>query len=146
MGVRLTRRPLSVAAAYRALEQDRAGGVAIFVGRVRPDRLAKGVVTHLFYEAHVAVAERQLRELEEKAIARFGLTDVVLWHRLGELPVGSASVLVGAAAAHRDAAFRGARFLIDRLKSEVPIWKTDRARSGRRPRRPPGRRRGRSAG
>ena len=141
MSVRLTRGALSVVQAYAELEDPRAGGVTVFAGRVRPDRTAGGRVEALYYEAHVGPALRDLRALERDARRRFGLTGAVLWHRLGTLPVGTASVIVGAAAPHRDAAFRAARYLIDRLKSEVPIWKTDRARPARRrPRRPAPRR------
>ena len=118
----------------------------MFVGRVRPDAVASGQVTALFYEAHRAPALSRLREIESVARRRFGLTGAVLWHRLGTLPVGTPSVIVGAAAPHRDAAFRAARYLIDRLKSEAPIWKTDRARPARRPQARPARRPGRSAG
>ncbi|MGA8303795.1 MAG: hypothetical protein WB873_08925 [Thermoplasmata archaeon] len=44
---------------------------------------------------------------------------------------------MGAAAAHRAPAFAAAQYLIDHLKKSVPIWKTERARSGRPPRRRP---------
>jgi molybdopterin synthase catalytic subunit len=146
VSVVLSRRPLSVARAYAALEGPTAGGITVFVGRVRPDRLGPRRVTALFYEAHAAPAIARLEAIERTARRRFGLTGAVLWHRLGTLPVGTASVIVGAAAPHRDASFRAARYLIDRLKSEVPIWKTDRARPARRRRGPPARRRARSAG
>jgi molybdopterin synthase catalytic subunit len=146
VSVRLTRRPLSVARAYAELGRPTAGGITVFAGRVRPDALGSRRVHALFYEAHDGPALRRLSEIEREARRRFGLTGAVLWHRLGTLPVGTASVIVGAAAPHRDAAFRAARYLIDRLKSEVPIWKTDRARPARRRRGPPGPRRGRSAG
>jgi molybdopterin synthase catalytic subunit len=41
------------------------------------------------------------------------------------VPLGEASVVVAASAAHRDAAFAGARAAIDRIKAEVPIWKRE---------------------
>ena len=143
MSVRLVRRPLSVAAAHAALADPRAGGVTVFVGRVRPDRAGRRTVYALFYEAHEGPALSALARIEAEARRRFGLTGAILWHRLGTLPVGAASVIVGAAAPHRAASLRAARFLIDRLKSEVPIWKTDRARSVRRQRGPPARSRAR---
>ena len=93
MSVALVRRPLSVPSAYRALSVDRAGGIALFVGSVRPDRVANGRVTALDYEAHEPVARRALAELEKKARARFGLGRVVLWHRLGRLEVGAVAVI-----------------------------------------------------
>ncbi len=146
MSVRLTGRPLTVAGAMRTLEGPGLGGVVVFDGRVRPDRGRQGRVFALDYEAHRAPALRRLSEIERAARARFGAGRIVLWHRVGRLRVGEVSVVVGAACAHRGAAFDAARFLIDELKASVPIWKTERARPARRPRRRPGRARARSTG
>jgi len=51
-------------------------------------------------------------------------------HRLGEVPLGEASVVVVAVAPHRDAAFRAARYAIDETKTRVPIWKAEQFRDG----------------
>ena len=40
-------------------------------------------------------------------------------------------MLVGVAAAHRDAAFDACRFLMDRLKNEVPIFKRETLAKGK---------------
>ncbi len=144
--VRLTDRPLSVASAFRALEARGAGGVTIFVGRVRPDPGTGGRVVALVYEAHRGPALARFRALAREAERRFPTLGLVLWHRTGRLRVGEISVIVGAACAHRAPAFATARFLIEDLKVTVPIWKSERARPARRPRRPRDRRVGRSAG
>ena len=144
MSVLLTARPLRVDRAYAELARGADGAVALFVGRVRPDRDRRGTVTHLEYEAHRAPALTALAALDRAARGRFGATRAVLWHRVGRLGVGTASVVVGCAAPHRAAALAGCRYLIERLKAEVPIWKTEeRARPARRRRAPPGPRRGR---
>jgi len=146
VSVRLTTRPLSPAAALRHLEAPALGGVVVFVGRVRPDRTRLGKVVALEYETHRAPALRALAQLEREAQRRFGAARTVAWHRVGRVRVGEPAVVVGAACAHRAAAFSATRFLIDELKRTVPVWKEVRARPGRRPRRPPGRTGGRSAG
>jgi len=146
MGVRLTRRPLLIAAAMKDLRGRHLGGVVLFAGRVRPDRSKDGRVTALDYEAHPAVARRELDRIERTARRRFAADRVVLWHRLGRVRVGEVSVIVGAACGHRGAAFDAARYLIEELKVTVPIWKTERGRPARRPRRRPSLPPGRSAG
>ena len=138
MSVRLTRGRLSLAAAFRALQGDGLGGVVVFAGRVRPDRTARGRVKVLHYEVHRAVAEAALAQLERSARRRYRVGRVVLWHRVGPVPVGETSVIVGAAAGHRAAAFSAARYLIEALKVRVPIWKVEPARPGRRRRSRPG--------
>lgn len=130
--IRLTRRRLSMARAYRSLPDPKSGGVVLFAGRVRPDRGRGGPIVALDYEADPTMAVRELEALERTARSRFHARQVILWHRLGRVPVGEPSVIVGVAAAHRAEAFEAARFLIDELKERVPIWKSSRAPPGRR--------------
>ncbi|HEV2429657.1 MAG TPA: molybdenum cofactor biosynthesis protein MoaE [Thermoplasmata archaeon] len=137
MPVRLTRRPLSPARVWAELADPSSGGVVVFVGRVRPDRVGGRRVRALDYEADPRMALEALRRLERGVRRRFGARIVVAEHRLGRVPVGEASVIVGAAAPHRAQAFSAARYLIDRLKREVPIWKMERGRPARRRRRRP---------
>ncbi|MGD0587259.1 MAG: molybdenum cofactor biosynthesis protein MoaE [Thermoplasmata archaeon] len=137
MSVRLDRRRLSYVAALRALTGPGLGGIVVFIGRVRPDPTPRGRVVALDYEAHLPLARSVLAGLERTARTRFGAERVVLWHRTGTVPVDEASVLVGVAAGHRAEAFAAARFLIEELKAKAPIWKSDRARSARRPPRRP---------
>jgi molybdopterin synthase catalytic subunit len=51
-------------------------------------------------------------------------------HRVGQVPVGEASVVVVVAAPHRKPAFSAAMEAMDRLKSEVPIWKKEYFENG----------------
>ena len=138
MSLRLTRARLLVAAAARELEGPGLGGVVLFAGRVRGERSGHARVVALDYEVHEGPALRVLEELDRTARRRFDVERTVLWHRVGRVTAGEISVIVGAAGAHRAPAFAAARFLIDRLKRTVPIWKTERARSGRRPPSRPG--------
>jgi molybdopterin synthase catalytic subunit len=145
----ITNRPLSIAAVNRHLDDDASGAVVVFVGRVRPDTSKGRRVVALDYEADRKMALDQLRALETRSRREFGARRVFVIHRVGRLRVGTASVIVGVTAPHRDAAFRAARFLIEELKREVPIWKSDRwarAPTGRRRRTPHRRRNGRSPG
>jgi molybdopterin synthase catalytic subunit len=134
MEVRLTRRPLSLAAASKSLERRGLGGVVLFAGRVRPDRAAGGIVVAIEYESDPTLARRRLEEIVAVAHRRFGAERVVLWHRVGRVRANETSVIAGAACGHRVEAFAAARFLIEELKRSVPLWKSERVRSARRPR------------
>ena len=144
MSVRLSSSRLSAPAAWRELEGAGLGGIVVFAGRVRPDRVQGARVTALDYEVDRTVALAQLAALERAVQRRFGAGRTVLWHRVGRVRVGEIAVLVGAACGHRDPAFRAARELIERVKDSVPIWKAVRGRPVRRPRRRPSPRAGRS--
>lgn len=103
-----------------------AGAECVFLGRTRSEKHDKhGELSMLQYEAHVPLAENQLRELAKDAIDRFGCITVRIHHAIGEVPLGKASVLVHVVCIHRDGAFDACRFLIDQLKATVPIWKRE---------------------
>ena len=53
-------------------------------------------------------------------------------HRLGPMAIGEVSVFIGVAAPHRGEALEACRWLIDTLKSEVPIFKKEFYRDGGR--------------
>lgn len=103
---------------------DADGAVALFAGTTRNHNEGDQVL-HLYYEAYEEMAQKVMGRIFEEAVKRFPITRARVAHRLGEVPVGATSVLVVVAAAHRGPAFEACRFLIDRLKDEVPIFKRE---------------------
>jgi len=120
--------PLDVAEVLASLDEDEAGGVTLFVGRVRDHDGGKGV-TGLDYSAH-PTARQKLEEVAAAVAERHPVTGVAAVHRVGTLAIGDVAVVVAASAAHRGQAFDASRDLIDTLKSEVPIWKHQRFTDG----------------
>lgn len=104
---------------------DRDGAVVTFAGVTR-DHNEGQAVTDLRYEAYAEMARKVMLEIFEQAARRFRIGRARVAHRLGPVPVGEASVLVVVAAEHRGPAFDACRFLMDRLKAEVPIFKQER--------------------
>jgi len=100
------------------------GAAVLFDGVVRNNTRGRQTL-YLDYEAYEEMALNQMEELAEQAIAKFGVRDVALVHRLGRLELGETSVLIVVASAHRAAAFEACRWLIDTLKRTVPIWKKE---------------------
>ncbi|HEB53692.1 MAG TPA: molybdopterin converting factor [bacterium] len=115
----------------RALETecrtDADGAVVTFAGTTR-DHNDGAEVLSLSYETYTEMAQRVMCSLFEEAIKRFPITRARVVHRLGEVPVGEASVVVVVTSPHRGPAFDACRFLMDRLKNEVPIWKREKLR------------------
>src|SRR5580658_8158628 len=100
------------------------GAVCVLDGIVRDNTRGRKTL-YLDYEAYREMALEQMRGLAAEAVARFGVRDVAMVHRLGRLEVGETSVLIAVASAHRAAAFDACRWLIDTLKKTVPIWKKE---------------------
>jgi molybdopterin synthase catalytic subunit len=105
------------------------GGFAAFEGWVRNHNEGQQV-TRLEYEAFEALGVREGERIIEEARKRFGVDRILCVHRLGSLGLTDTAVWVGAAAAHRDEAFRACRFVIDEVKHRVPIWKKEHYVSG----------------
>lgn len=104
------------------------GATVTFTGLVRstPDNL----VDMLFLEHHGPLAEKQIRDIAEQAHRRFGLSAISIIHRFGELIPNEPIVQVMAASSHRQAAFDGAGFVMDWLKTDAPFWKREDGPNG----------------
>ncbi len=111
-------RALSLEAVTAAVRDPRAGAVVSFQGVTRE-------VAALEYEAYVEMARERIAVILQDAIGIHRLCAAAAEHRVGIVPLGEPSVVVAASAAHRDEAFAGAREIIDRIKSEAPIWKRE---------------------
>ena len=123
--VLVTAEAIDVTRILAAVEDARAGAVALFLGTVRDHAPGKTGVTHLEYEAYGGVVEDKIAEIVAEARAQWPLHRVAAVHRIGSLGIGEVSVAVAASASHRADVFPAARFLIDELKSRAPIWKKE---------------------
>lgn len=100
------------------------GAVVVFLGTTRDHHQGRRVV-RLAYEGYEPMALAALETLERGAASRFEIATCRIVHRLGDVPLTEASVVVVTTAAHRAAAFDAARWAMDELKRSVPIWKKE---------------------
>jgi len=104
------------------------GAVVSFTGLVRGD----DGVEALELEAYPGFTEPEIERILLSAVERFSLEDALAVHRVGRIAPGEPVVFVAAAARHRRAAFEGADYLMDYLKSRAPFWKKSHEASGAR--------------
>lgn len=116
--------PLDLAAMRAAMGDIRAGGFVCFEGWVRDSNEGRKV-QRLEYEAFAPLAEKEGQRIIEEAMRVFTVFDIRCIHRVGALALGDLAVWVGVSAQHRGAAFDACRFVIDEVKSRVPIWKKE---------------------
>ena len=128
--VRVGRGRISAERLVRAVRDPKAGAVVLFLGTTRVQNEGRRVV-RLEYEAFVGMAEREMKTLADQARRRWRVCRVAMAHRTGVVPVGQVSVGVAVSSGHRAEAFAACRWLIDRLKKTVPIWKREHFRGGR---------------
>ena len=99
-----------------------AGAIVDFWGVVR--KMEDGrEIEGIDYEAHQAMAEHQLKSIGDAASEEFGLSRVLLHHRIGFVRAGEASLFLRVSARHRGAAVEASKWIVDELKKKVPIWK-----------------------
>jgi molybdopterin converting factor subunit 1 len=115
---RVTDQPLHADELLERVKDPRAGAVVSFLGVTRE-------VPELDYEAYAEMAEHKIAEIVAAAVERHGLCAAAAEHRIGIVPLSEPSVVVAASAPHRDAAFNGAREIIDEIKAKAPIWKKE---------------------
>ncbi len=127
--IRLTREPLDRDALVAAVSHPSAGGIVVFEGVVRDHARGKQV-RYLEYDVYPEMAEQQIRTIVAEAQQRWGVERVAVAHRFGRLQIGEASVIIVVAAPHRSEAFDACRYIIDTLKTTVPIWKKEVATNG----------------
>jgi molybdopterin synthase catalytic subunit len=120
----LTSSPIDPEAVRKTVLDPAAGGFCSFEGWVR-DHHAGRPVFRLEYEAYGALAEKEGERILEEARQRFGIQHAACVHRTGLLDIGELAVVVCVSSAHRDAAFDACRYIIDEVKSRVPIWKKE---------------------
>ncbi len=133
MGVRVQQAAFDPGAELNALHAANLGigAVAGFVGYVRDfnDGLE---VAGMFLEHAPGMTEKALEKIVAEAEQRWPLLRLDVLHRVGALEPGEPIVFVGAASAHREAAFDACRFVMDYLKTRAPFWKKETTEQGPR--------------
>lgn len=124
----LTDGPIDAARLIAAVSGPSRGAVVVFAGTVRDHHRGRAVAG-LRYSAYRAMAEAVLGAIVADLEAVGGVRAAIV-HRLGEVPVGEASVVIAVASPHRAAAYEASRTALERLKTEAPIWKRERYADG----------------
>lgn len=120
----LTADPIDPRAVEAMVARPGAGAVVTFLGVTRDNTDGRSI-DWLEYEAFGAMALPALRALVDAVAERWPGATAAIAHRTGRVDIGQASVVIAVSAAHRAEAFEACRWVIDTLKTTVPIWKKD---------------------
>ncbi|MDD1713013.1 MAG: molybdenum cofactor biosynthesis protein MoaE [Methanoregulaceae archaeon] len=103
------------------------GGIVTFLGVVRDDG-----INEIELEAFGEAALQELLAIREDAMQKFSLISVDIIHRIGVLRIGDHILLIVVGAGHRQQAFMGCEYILERIKMTVPIWKKETTPDGTR--------------
>jgi molybdopterin synthase catalytic subunit len=100
------------------------GGVVIFEGLVRDINDGKKVKS-LEYQAYNEMALKVGAQIMKEAMGKFDIIDAKCIHRTGHLQIGEMAVYVYSCSVHREQSFLATQYIIDEVKTRVPIWKCE---------------------
>ena len=106
------------------LEDPDCGAIATFSGTVRRHNFNRQVI-RLHYQSYKTLAVKEGNKILGEAKEQFNIINALCVHRVGDLNIGEIAVWIGVNAGHRDAAFDACRYVIDEIKTRVPIWKKE---------------------
>ena len=119
---RVTKKALDANAVAKIVASADCGAIATFVGIVRDEHGGRRVLW-LEYEAYEPLAMKALEQIRQEAAVQWPGARLAVHHRIGRLEIGQASIVIAAASPHRADAFAACRYVIERVKQIVPIWK-----------------------
>ena len=98
------------------------GAHDIFLGQVRSDVIEHKTVQAIEYSAYEEMAEERFDEIRESAFAKFELTCMHIYHSIGKVKAGEICLFVFVSAKHRASAFDACRYIVEEIKTNVPVW------------------------
>jgi molybdopterin synthase catalytic subunit len=116
--IKISDQTIDIQACIDAAQSERAGAIDVFIGTVRNHNKSKDVV-RLEFETYDVMAVKKMEELAQQARERWEIEKIVMVHRKGVLQV------IAVSTPHRVASFEACQWLIDTLKTVVPIWKKE---------------------
>lgn len=117
----VTENKITAFALTELVKQDDAGAIATFSGEVRNHDKNK-IVISLNYEIH-PTAQAIIEKITNEVASKYEIKAVAVAHRYGLIPIGESAFVVAVSSAHRSPAFACCQELVERVKSELPIWK-----------------------
>jgi len=122
--VKIVSKALDVDACTKKVQDDRAGGITVFVGTVRNHTKGKAV-KRLEFEAYESMALSEMKKIAHTIQDKWKSYHICIHHRVGNLAIQDIAVIIAVSCAHRKAAFEACQYAIDTLKQTVPIWKKE---------------------
>lgn len=98
------------------------GGHDIFLGQVRADEIDGKTVSAIEYTAYEEMANQAFHEIREAAFEKFDLTCMHIYHSLGRVNAGEICLFVFTSSAHRKDCFEATRYLVEEIKTKVPVF------------------------
>lgn len=98
------------------------GAHTIFLGQVRNDIINDKEVAEIEYTAYEEMAELEFHKIREETFSKYELTCMHIYHSIGKVKAGEISLFVFVSAVHREQVFTACSYIVEQIKSRIPIW------------------------
>ncbi|UCH57948.1 MAG: molybdenum cofactor biosynthesis protein MoaE [Candidatus Bathyarchaeota archaeon] len=122
--IRVTKEDFSVDEVLYQLRSGGMGAMVTFVGMVRDESQGRAV-ERMEIQVYEEMALKQLKEIREEAIEKYGVKDITIIHRYGSLNVSDNIMMIAVGGGHRQETFDACRYVLETIKEKVPIWKKE---------------------
>lgn len=103
-----------------------AGGVSIFIGKVRNDLVSGKYVKAIEYSAYEALVIKEAEKIFSLVNKEFPEVKLIkLFHSVGIVNAGEISMAAMVTAVHRDQAMQACKKIVELVKTKLPIWKKE---------------------
>jgi molybdopterin synthase catalytic subunit len=109
---------------------ERCGAITLFIGLVKGLVEGDKKVYELEYTIVKNAALKIMEKIAREEAEKYKLSHVVIWHRIGSLKPGEVTIVIAVLAENRKSSFAAAEEILERVKSEVPIFKLEKRSDG----------------
>ena len=120
----ITEAELDIESLTNSILGDENGAVNTFLGVTRNSTAGRAVIK-LEYECYLPMAQKTLEAIRIEALEKWEVSSIAIGHRIGNLGVGETSLVVAVSGPHRSPVFEVCKYIVDRIKEVVPIWKKE---------------------
>ncbi|MBS1950099.1 MAG: Molybdenum cofactor biosynthesis protein MoaE [Cytophagales bacterium] len=122
--IKITAKPIDVQKVIDTASSLGAGAINVFIGTVYDSSQSKKI-RWLEYEASESMAVAEMRSIIDEAAHRWKLSGWAVSHRVGTLKPGEVAVAIAISSSNRKESFEACEFIVDAIKTKVPIWKKE---------------------
>jgi molybdopterin synthase catalytic subunit len=122
--VKVTKALVSPQLLLDSLRTDSSGSVVTHLGIVRPDSNGRKVVS-IEYEADINASERELSNIANEILIKWGIQDIALYRRVGKLNLGDVILIAAVGAPHRKEAFEACNYAVECMRSMKSVRKKE---------------------
>ena len=126
----ITDKPLEADSLVKKVLTSDIGGIVIFTGIVRNISSNKQVES-LTYEANIEFAMDIMNKIFSEVKQKWANVNIAIEHRIGkDFPIGTITLIIVTASPHRNEAYEANRYILERIKDDLPIWKKEKFKNG----------------